>query len=233
MTIDERVGSNIKKYRIANNMTLKDLGDKINKSISTVSKYETGSISLDMTTLNEIASIFHLSPSMLLSTYDHENMISTQYSNEVQKIYMYTYDGSKKCIVESVIERYESLTESGQFEVTLFNGVENVKDPGNCDGLYTGRSKKTGFIETYILHNQIAELEYVMISCVDNLINPKHQLGLVSGLSNYTMLPVSFKAILSDTEITNKEQLIKELQFSKEDINKLRRNQCLSILNIG
>ena len=84
---------------------------------------------------------------------------------------------------------------------------------------------------TYILHNQIAELEYVLISCVDNLVNPYQQLGLISGLSNYTMFPVTFKTIISSIEITNKDVLEEELQFSKDDFKAMKRNQCLTILN--
>ena len=50
MNIDKILGSNIRKYRTARNMTLKELSEKLHKSISTVSKYEKGDISLDIPT---------------------------------------------------------------------------------------------------------------------------------------------------------------------------------------
>lgn len=40
MNVDERVGQNIRKYRMAYNMTLKELAVLLHKSVSTVSKYE-------------------------------------------------------------------------------------------------------------------------------------------------------------------------------------------------
>ena len=40
MTINERVGNNIRKYRIAHHYTLKDLSALVHKSCSTLSKYE-------------------------------------------------------------------------------------------------------------------------------------------------------------------------------------------------
>ena len=42
MTINERVGNNIRKYRIAHHYTLKDLSALVHKSYSTLSKYEKG-----------------------------------------------------------------------------------------------------------------------------------------------------------------------------------------------
>lgn len=45
MNVDERVGQNIRKYRMAYNMTLKELAVLLHKSVSTVSKYEKGDIS--------------------------------------------------------------------------------------------------------------------------------------------------------------------------------------------
>lgn len=232
MKIDECIGNNIRKYRIAYNMTLKELAVRIHKSISTVSKYEKGTISLDMATLAEIACIFQASPSMLLHSADKlPDAERTYKSSEI--LYMYTYDSPKKCIVQSVIERYPSVEQNNAYKINLFNDVCDTKNPGKCGGLYTGECTKNGFIETYMLHNQIAELEYVLISCVDNLVNPNQQLGLVSGLSNYTMFPVTFKTIISGSELTNKERLEKELQFSRDDFKAMKRNQCLTILNTG
>ena len=231
MKIDECIGGNIRKYRTAYNMTLKELAERIHKSISTVSKYEKGTISLDMPTFAEIARIFQVSPAMLLQSADELPDINNTYVQSAEVLYMYTYDSPKKCIVQSIIERYPSVEQNHAYKVNLFNDVHDTKNPGNCRGLYTGDCTKKGFIETYILHNQIAELEYVLISCVDNLVNPYQQLGLISGLSNYTMFPVTFKTIISSIEITNKDVLEEELQFSKDDFKAMKRNQCLTILN--
>ena len=47
-------------------MTIRDLADRIHKSRSTVSKYETGEISLDMVTLFHIAAVLQVSPNQLI-----------------------------------------------------------------------------------------------------------------------------------------------------------------------
>lgn len=67
MNVDKIIGENIRKYRTAYNMTLKELSLKLRKSISTVSKYENGDIALDLPTFIEIAHILKVSPSYNLS----------------------------------------------------------------------------------------------------------------------------------------------------------------------
>lgn len=61
MNVDEKVGRNIRKYRMAYNMTLKELAVRLHKSVSTVSKYEKGDISLDISTFLELSKIFKVS----------------------------------------------------------------------------------------------------------------------------------------------------------------------------
>ena len=70
------------------------------------------------------------------------------------------------------------------------------------------------------------------LSCVNNLVNPGRQLALVSGLSNYTMLPVTFKAVISEKEIVNKEKLMNLLAFNKEDLKLMKQMNYLTIQNM-
>lgn len=82
-----------------------------------------------------------------------------------------------------------------------------------------------------MLHNQALKSEHIMISCVNNLVNPGQQLALVSGLSNYTMLPVTFKAVISEKEIVNKENM-NLLAFNKEDLKLMKQMNYLTIQNM-
>lgn len=232
MNIDQIIGNNIRKYRTSYNMTLKTLADKIHKSVSTLSKYEKGDISLDMPTFIELANILNVSPSVLLGgDKPLESKEYVQVSNS-QQLYMYTYDHTNKSIVTSVIEQYPTTGLSNTYKAQLFNDVADIKIPGTCTGLYTGEYTKRGFIGTYILHNQISKSEDIMISCIDNLTNPHQSIGIVTGLSNYTMLPISFKTIISSIEVKKPESLIDYLLFSKEDFRSMKQNHYFTILNL-
>ena len=231
MNIDEIIGNNIRKYRTAYNMTLKELSEKLHKSISTVSKYEKGSISLDMPTFMELTRIFKVSPSLLLNGTLENAEEECTYSSSAELLYMYTYDSQKKIFILSIIERHPSVTNPNRYRTQLFNDVKDIKHPGDCGGLYTGEYISEGFIGNYLLHNQLTKSEHVMISCVNNLVNPNRQLGFVSGLSNYTMLPVTFKTVISNSVITDKDALTDLLLFTKEDFKLLKKTHALTVQN--
>lgn len=232
MDVNKIIGENIKKYRSAYNMTLKDLSKKLHKSISTVSKYEKGEISLDMTTFLETAKVFQVSPSALLCGTSEQAGEHPEHKEEAERLYMYTYSSPEKEIIQSLIEQYPPVSPGGPFRVHLFNDIQDCGNPGRCNGFYTGTYAENGFLGTYLLHNQLSSSEQVMISCVKNLVNSNQQLGLISGLSNYTMLPVVFKTVLSRIEITDRKHLMDLLLFSKEDFRTLKQTHCLTIQNL-
>lgn len=232
MDVNKIIGQNIKKYRTAYNMTLKEMSDKLHKSISTISKYEKGEISLDMTTFLETAKILRISPSAFLSGTSVPSNEHFETDHNAEVIYMYTYSGSEKEIVRSLIEQYPPVSPDAPYRVHLYNDVRDFKNPGSCSGFYTGDYSENGFLGTYILHNQISSTEHVMISCVKNLVNSNQQLGLVSGLSNYTMLPVVFKTVLSRSELTDRKHLMDLLTFSREDFRELKQSHCLVVRNV-
>ena len=218
MNIDECVGYNIRKYRKANQMTLEELARRINKSKSTVSKYEKGIISLDIATLAEISDCFQISLSQLLVS-NKEDVLSDQKNHiSTDLLYMYTYDGRQKRLQKSVMERYYFEENTGELvKVQLFYDTPDVKEPQNCKALYSGKFLKTGFIETYFLQNQNHSCEHVLISCIDNLSCSNKLTGLATGLSSKTLLPTTLKALLSPIELKEDRALIDSLLLSKED----------------
>ena len=54
--INVHIGSRIRNYRKMKGLTLQQLADTIHKSRATVSKYETGEITIDIETLYDISS---------------------------------------------------------------------------------------------------------------------------------------------------------------------------------
>ena len=67
--VTKHIGSRIRLYRKLLGLTIDDLADGIHKSKSTVSKYETGSVSIDAETLFDIAGILRVPVSKLVD-YD-------------------------------------------------------------------------------------------------------------------------------------------------------------------
>ncbi|MDA2460446.1 helix-turn-helix domain-containing protein [Bacillus cereus group sp. MYBK65-1] len=60
------IGENLRKLRKENNLTMKELGQKLNLAESTISGYENGNRKPDYETLNKFADFFEVSTDYLL-----------------------------------------------------------------------------------------------------------------------------------------------------------------------
>ncbi len=228
MNIDICVGKNIKKYRNAYKLTLEDMAKKIHKSKSTMSKYEKGLISLDAATLDEIAQVFHISPAQLLAVPDEQTGRRLSPGEFLDRQYMYSYDGRSRRILKSVIERYE-IFESDQTAIQLFYDVQDIQEYGNCKTLYAGLSRKYEFVENYSLQNQNNPTEQALICCINSLNRTNRKMGMLTGLSYKTMLPVAIKVLISLTALKEDQDLINSLLLTKEDIKVSKKYNLFTI----
>lgn len=64
--ISVEIGKRVHDFRKRRNMTLQEMSGLIHKSKSTISKYESGEISIDIETLYEIADTLHIHVEQLL-----------------------------------------------------------------------------------------------------------------------------------------------------------------------
>ena len=153
------VGENIKKIRLARGLSLEDVAARIYKSKSTVSKYERGSIAIDIATLEDIAEVLDVHPAQLLMTPSQEKRVPlTQLS--LDEVYMFSYDGKEKRIIKSVIERYQT-DESNRFSIHLYYDVQSKNELGDCVSFYQGFSTKYDVLENYTLENSRHPIEQI------------------------------------------------------------------------
>ena len=83
--INMEIGKKIKNIRKSKNMTIQELADSINKSKSTVSKYENGDISVYIQTLYEISNALNVHVEQLL--YIRPNVDNIQNNNIVNAFF--------------------------------------------------------------------------------------------------------------------------------------------------
>ena len=219
-TIQQYVGENIKKFRLARGMTLDDLAARIYKSKSTISKYEKGSIALDIATLEEIALALEIHPSHLLMTSAPVQHVP-QAQGLVDESYMFSYDGKEKRIITSVIERYQT-EESNRFSIRLYYDVPSRNQLSDCVALYQGYSTKYEVLENYTLENSYHQIEQIWLSCISGLSLNMMQKGFLAGLLKSTLLPAVRKVILSPYMIPE-EELMEHLIFTKKDLQTIRK----------
>lgn len=225
MTMNETVGNNIKKYRIAHNYTLKEMSTLIHKSCSTLSKYEKGIIPITADTIEEFAHIFHIPPSQLLAT-PYENAIPVEQTDFINRQYMYSYDGKRKKIMKSILEEF-SISNKESIFVELFYDIEDFKNPEKCKVIYSGESVKFGPWQNYHLQNQSHSSEEIWLCSMDTFSH-NNKIGILAGISSVTMYPCARKILIAP-EIQKESAILNELIFSKEDIQLFKKYNLFSI----
>ena len=220
------VGENIKKIRLARGLSLEDVAEKIYKSKSTISKYEKGTIAIDIATLEDISQVLNVHPAQLLMTAAPEKRSPlTQLS--LDEIYMFSYDGTEKRIIKSVIERYQT-DESNQFTIHLYYDVPSKNQLGDCVSFYQGYSTKYDVLENYTLENTRHPIEQIWLSCISGLSQNSIQVGFLAGLLNATLLPAVRKVVLSPHVLPD-EELMERLVFTKKDLQTIRKSNLFII----
>lgn len=223
INISGLVGKNIKFYRNKRNMNLEQLSKVINKSISTLSKYENGEIIIDIQTLYEISLALDVDITNLLNDSAIKKPLKIPqnvYWNRPE-MYMYFYDGHVRGLVKSLLtinfsEKTDTIT------VVLYIGITEKEDWQKCEHIYKGVMKPYDMLTHFILENQVKEAEMVYI----NILNPFKQespsLGIITAVNSNPIAPISTKVIISKTKLVDTAALKEQLLFSKEDIKDLR-----------
>lgn len=111
------IGKRIRELRKGHKLSLQEVGNKINKSKSTIYKYEEEYLEPDLRTLLSLANVFNIT---LESFFNKENPhITTRDINPFKKDKLYMYYMGNKSVIISIIT-IEELTYQ---KATLYNGV--------------------------------------------------------------------------------------------------------------
>ena len=102
------VGSKIKNRRNEMNMTMKELGEKVNLSEATIQRYEIGKIKgVDINLLIKISDVLEVSPAYLMGWENYENNILNVPTNKIPLIG--TIAAGEPILAEQHIEEYIDL----------------------------------------------------------------------------------------------------------------------------
>lgn len=213
------VGSQIKMFRKIKKLTIDDLAKMINKSKSTVSKYESGEITIDIITLYDIAKALNIN---IINLIDYEENtieeVETNHLWQAGHLYMYHQSG-KKTYCSFMQLRLDDNTK--KTIATLYYKVDNLNDLKDCDCVYQGYMNHHDNILNFNLKNSLYDSESVLINFFVPMKKVTTVSGLISGLDDVSLRPASIKVILSKTPLADDEQ--KEmLQLSKEVIKRLK-----------
>ncbi len=235
--IRKMTGNKIRNYRRQKNMSVEDLANKIYKSKSSVSKYELGSVTIDIDTLSDIAKALDVPvyklvffPETIQSSKKLPNNQSMDHTYENKDIYIYYYDGRKKQVIKSYLKAiYDSVDE--KFHAYYYLGLKSYQDFNDCDYVYEGTMLPYDLITYYNLVNQVNMVDRLTICALKPLHQNTQTYGILIALLANPIAPYVTKVIIS-TEIIRDEDLVKkEMMITKEEFNRFRHMNLFFLNN--
>ena len=233
--IRKHTGERIRQYRHSRNLTLQQLANSIHKSRSTVSKYETGDLALDIETLAEIADILQVSPNQLLDYQpphkeplpDTTTGISPFY--QARRLYFYFFDGRYQRLKDGIIDITESQNQPGHYEATL--SISTISASGRSSEMYySGAVIYSDMLIRFTFVNQYNPLEEDLLY----IFNPREMRedtdGLLCGISSADLMPCAFRCLVTLRPQALDERLRQRLLLSPAE---LKRWAKLNMLLIG
>lgn len=229
--ICRHVGSQIRFFRKLRGFTLKEFAAQLNKSVSTLSKYESGDISIDIFTLSEIArtlevTIEQLLPTDYIDTSDQADdslfsLDNRHFFAQKDMFYMYyPFSSNRKApnkgITVNVIEIKRN--KDAPDEIYLYSDCEMPES--------NYRKSK------YVYHGNVFYYDFVVYFLLENVYHAgcwdyicakvpfKHTYtttGLYTGLSESLRNPSVTKVIISTTLLEPTDELYRELDIADKD----------------
>lgn len=202
-------------------MTLEAIAAKMNKSKATISKYENGSIVMDIETLYEFADVFCVPVHCLMedSCRGPKMPVHMPFSSTVLYFYIYKGSGNRE-IVESHLRLAEK---DGECQVTLYYGGAPDKLSRSCL-VYIGKGFSSETTFSFMVTNYQNELDQMYFTASLPYINwDGYLVGFWVGLTFEGVTPICMKAVISEAPIENQEILKRLLAVTHAELSYFKR----------
>ncbi len=222
----KKTGMRIRMFRRLKGFSQQQFADALHKTKSTISKYEHGDISIDLETLHEICLALDLSPAVLLPPPQEASDGGGR--GQTKRLYLYNLAGRQGVLTRSLLEIYGCDADQ-KAEASCFYGIPSFQAPEKCQGYYFGSSVRQSIFTHLHLINQKNNIEQVSVCYRSNLDNLPFDVGLMSGLSFESLVPVTCKIIISAKPLAEDAELLKALSFDQAEIRRIRSTGIMAV----
>lgn len=232
--ISAEIGKRIRNSRKMRKLTLAQLAQNICKSQSTVSKYETGEIAVDIETLYNIADALHIHVEQLLFCRQNDRAFSSPNGNlpaffsGISQFYSYVFDGRKNHLIRCVFDVL-SRAEDNRYKMMMYMNFNEYETYQNCENTYWGYMEHFDALTNIILTNQDTPMEKASVQILASYLDSETKWGLFNGFSSRPMMPIATKMLFSKERLKEDDTLLRQLKVSKEDIRLLKLYNMLSV----
>lgn len=234
--INRHIGTRIRTHRKNMGMTIQTLADKIFKSRATVSKYETGEISLDMVTLFNVASALQVTPNQLIdyrvNTQPETGLRASTMKtfHNASQLYFYFYDGRYNRLKDGVINILPEK-EGNQHTATLTISVV-TRDGKSSEIYYLGSVTYSDRLIRFSFINQYNTLEECLLYIFNPLELRDSTYGMLCGISSADMRPCAFKCLVTLTSQQYSDELKEHLRLTRDELKESKKLNMLVIDNV-
>lgn len=231
--INKEIGKKIRSFRKTRGLTVQALAQKIFRSKATLSKYESGGISIDLLTLYKIAEALSVHVEQLLYIPPKQvSMLAKErplafFSNS-NRFYSYFFDGRNNRVVSCIIDMIPQ-EEAARFKTILYMNVRDMNRYQECENTYWGYTEHFDALTSMVLKNQATPIENITINILASFLESDRKWGLMSGVSFRPFMPIALKMLFSKIPITVTSELIQELKISREDIRVMKMYNMFSV----
>lgn len=249
--LSKHIGCRIRQFRKLQGFTLQYMADKLNKSKATMSKYESGDITLDVETLYSIANLLQISINQLtdyrpegqiLLGDDGAEIVSSDETSSTftpkpgespffraNQLYFYYYDGRYRRLKTGVINVHRkdpaAMSHGASVVITAGTPLGRLSEE-----YYLGTIDYSDMLLKLRFTNQNQSIEENLLYLFNPPENPSETaLGILSGLSMPDQVPCAFKCIVSlapqDTDLAG--PLLPQLTFTKRELQRLQKLNVL------
>ena len=215
-------------------MTLEELARILCKNKSTVSKYETGEIVLDIETIYDISRALGIHVEQLLYCTPDRVPISDSGSQSaffsgLTQFYAYYYDGRVNRIVPAVFDVL-LMSEDHRYKIMAYINFTDFSSYQNCGTAFWGYMEHYDAITNITLTSQDSPMEKAYCQVLATYTNTDVKWGLFTGLSASPMMPVAIKMLFSKKRLNQDVTLLQMLKVTKEDIRLMKLYNMMTVL---
>lgn len=233
MTPSQHVGMRVRMYRMQKKLTLEEFAKRINKSPSTVSKYESGGIVIDVNVLFEMAQALGVTVGQLIDYHISPPAAQPVTGNFFQRadfFYVYTLFSPSKTPYICAMELLRDETADSQGKLVFYFDVESTQDYTNSAYIYNGRFRCFDQGAVFYLDNPYNLTDCGMIYARSPFSAASTTRGIFTFLPTKLRNPSSTKVLFSTAPLELDGRLIQELSIAdKETISTLKKSNLLLI----
>lgn len=190
MDVNKEIGAKIRFYRKKKGLTVDQLAQIVHKSKSTISKYESGAIVMDILSLYDLAEALDVKVTQLLylplkDASSAPAGFVPAFFNGLNHVYMYYFDGRINDINRCVID-IAGQTQPGVYQIQMYMNVQDFEHYTLCENIYEGTMVHYDALTMMVLQNLGMEMDRYQIGVPSPYMNAPENglllLGFPAGL---------------------------------------------------